>query len=164
MDRPMQAGQMTGGRRKYLKWLIAVAIGIPIALEAGTFFGLLQGQTREDPGIGVGDDLLSGTDRAETVDSLGVADGQFDLTVTVENTGATPYGVTVSAVQLDTGESLTERASVGPIEPGASATLSGSWTLPEGATPTALEVVAREYADGTDSVVAAATVELDLDA
>ena len=161
--RPVQAGQMTNDRRKYLKWLIALAIGIPVALEAGTFFGLLGGQVSDEQGLAVGDDLLTGTDRPETVEELAFADGRFDLAVRVENTGDVPYGVTVSAVQLSNDERLDEPAAVGPVGPGEAETLTGSWSVPGDATPTALEVVAREYVDGREQVVAASTVVLDVD-
>lgn len=160
---PVQAGQMTGGRRKYLKYLIALAIGIPVALEASTFFGLLGGQVGKEQGLGVGDDLLADTDRPETVEELAFADGRFDLAVRVENTGDVPYGVTVSAVQLSNDERLDEPAAVGPVGPGEAETLTGSWSVPGDATPTALEVVAREYVDGREQVVAASTVVLDVD-
>lgn len=157
---PVQTGQMTDGRRRYLKWLIALAIGIPVALEASTFFGLLGGQVGEEQGLAVGDDLLADTDRPETVEELAFADGRFDLAVRVENTGDVPYGVAVSAVQLSNDERLDEPAAVGPVGPGEAETLTGSWSLPEGATPSALEVVAREYVDGQSQVLVASTVDL----
>lgn len=160
---PVQAGQMTGGRRKYLKYLIALAVGIPVALEAGTFFGLLQGQVGDEKGLSVGEDLLAETSRPETVDTLAVGSGTFELSVTVENTGDVAYGVAVSEVKLSNGETLAGDASVGPIAPGDTATLAGEWSLPEGATPTALVVTAREYGDGTAEVVAASTVDLAFD-
>jgi hypothetical protein len=160
---PVQAGQMTGDRRRYLKWLIALAIGIPVALEAGTFFGLLGGQVGEEQGLAVGDDLLADTDRPETVEELAFADGRFELAVRVENTGEVPYGVTVSGVQLSTDERLDEPVAVGPVGPGETGTLTGSWAIPEGATPTALEVAAREYVDGNEQVVAAGTVDLNVE-
>lgn len=160
---PVQAGQMTDGRRTYLKWLIALAVGIPVALEASTFFGMLGGQVGEEQGLAVGDDLLADTDRPETVQELAFADGRFDLAVRVENTGDVPYGVTVSAVQLSNDERLDEPAAVGPVEPGEAGRLAGSWSVPEGTTPTALEVAAREHVDGQAQVVAASTVPLDVD-
>jgi hypothetical protein len=162
-DAPVQAGQMMSGRRSYLKWLIALAVGIPVALEASTFFGLLGGQVSEERGLAVGDDLLSGTDRPDTVKELSFANGQFDLAVSVENTGDVPYGVTVSAVQLSNDERIDEPAAVGPVGPGGTETLTGSWSIPEGTTPGALEVVAREYVDGREEVVTASTVELSLE-
>lgn len=161
---PVQAGQTTNGRRKYLRWLIALAVGIPIALEASTFFGLLGGQVGEERGLAVGDDLLAETDRPETVDDLAFADGRFELAVRVENTGDVPYGVTVSSIQLSNDERVDDPVAVGPIGPGEAETLAGAWTLPEGPTPTALEVVAREYIEGREQVVAASTVRLDVDA
>jgi hypothetical protein len=154
---------MTGGRRKYLKYLIALAVGIPIALEAGTFFGLLQGQVGDEQGLFVGEDLLAETSRPETVDTLAIENGTFELSVTVENTGDTPYGVAVSEVKLSNGEMLAGDASVGPIAPGESATLAGEWSVPDGAKPTALVVTAREYGDDTSEVVAASTVSLAFD-
>jgi hypothetical protein len=160
---PVQAGQMTNGRRSYLKWLIALAVGIPVALEASTFFGLLGGQVGEEQGLAVGDDLLAETDRPETVDELAFADGRFELAVRIENTGNVPYGVTVSSIQLSDDESVDDPVAVGPVGPGEAETLAGSWTLPGGTTPTALEVVAREYTDGREQVVAASTVRLDVD-
>lgn len=160
---PVQTGQTTGGRRKYLKYLIALAIGIPLALEAGTFFGLLQGQVGDENGLSVGEDLLAETARPETVDALAVANGTFELSVTVENTGDVPYGVAVSEVKLSNGETLPGDASVGPIAPGDTATLAGEWSLPDGVAPTALVVTAREYRDGTAEVVAASTVDLAFD-
>jgi hypothetical protein len=158
----VQAEQMVGGRRKYLKWVIALAVGIPVALEASTFFGLLGGQVNDEQGLAVGDDLLTSTDRPESVEELAFANGQFDLAVSVENTGDVPYGVTVSAVQLSNDESLDEPAVVSPVGPGETGTLSGSWAISEGETPTALEVVAHEYVDGREEVITASTVELNL--
>ncbi|MFC6954426.1 hypothetical protein [Halorubellus litoreus] len=160
---PVQAGQMSSDRRKYLKYLIALAVGIPVALEAGTFFGLLQGQVGDEQGLSVGEDLLAETSRPETVDTLAVAGGTFELSVTVENTGDVDYGVSISEVKLSNGETLSGDASVGPIAPGDTATLAGEWSLPDGVTPTALVVTAREYRDGTAEVVAASTVDLAFD-
>jgi len=156
----MQSDQMTADRRRLLKWLIGLAIAIPVALEGATFLGLLGGEFGGDDGLAVGDDLLPATDRTETVQELAVADGRFELTVEVTNTGDSPYGLTVSAVQLSTGESLATPASVGPIDVGASATLANAWDLPAGTEPTALEVVAREYVDDEARIVFADTVSL----
>ncbi|WP_323676064.1 hypothetical protein [Halorubellus sp. PRR65] len=160
---PVQAGQMTGSRRKYLKYLIALAVGIPVALEAGTFLGLLQGQVGEERGLSVGDDLLAETSRPETVNALAVTGGTFELSVSVENTGDVPYGVSISEVKLSDGETLAGDASVGPIAAGESATLAGEWALPSGVSPTALVVTAREYGGETSEVVAASTVSLALE-
>lgn len=155
------SGQIVGRRRGYLKWVIAIAIGIPVALEASTFFGLLQG--RSDTGaIGVGDDLLPDTTREETVEELAVTDGTFELAVDVNNTGSSPYSVSVATVVLSTDETLEGNASVGPIDVGDRGTLAASWELPSGATPRALEVVAREHVDGEASILVADTVELDV--
>lgn len=157
---PARADQMTTDRRRLLKWLIGLAIAIPIALEGATVLGLLGGEFGGDGGLAVGDDLLPATDNAETVRELAVADGRFELAVEVTNTGDSPYGLTVSAVQLSTGESLATPASVGPVDVGASATLANTWTLPATAEPTALEVVAREYGDDETRIVLADTVPL----
>lgn len=155
-----RADQMTTDRRRLLKWLIGLAIAIPLAIEGATFLGLLGGQLGGAGGLAVGDDLLPSTERAETVRTLAVEDGQFELAVEVENIGDSPYGLTVSAVQLSSDESLSTPASVGPVDVGASATLANTWDLPAGAEPTALEVVAREYVDDADRIIVADTVSL----
>lgn len=153
--------QMTERRRGYLKWLIALAIGIPLALEAGTIWGLLQGHS-EESGVSVGDDLLPDTPHEETIEVLAVTDGTFELAVDVRNTESSPYSVSIAAVRLSNEETLDGDVSVGPIATGERETLTGSWALPSDTTPTAIEVVAREHVDGESRVLVADTVELSL--
>lgn len=157
------SGEQTDGRtrRDYLKWIVAVAVGIPVLVEVGTFVGMVGAKLDDQhpKALSVGDELLPSTQPTETIRTLAVqetdAGRALRIEVDVTNTSQTTYGVAITGIKLDSDETLSEAVETGSLEPGASATLHGEWSLPPDATPVGLDAVAREYTDGTSAVVAA---------
>lgn len=147
-------------RRRLVRILIVLAIGVPILIEATTFFGLVSHSFGDDGGdagtptpmpdaVGVGDDLLADTDQEEriTTASVGQGDGdwQFVFTVQVENAGEDPYELAIGTVQTTAGTAVEGAATTGRMQPGETTTVTGSWHLPEGERPRSVAVTATTY-------------------
>lgn len=159
-------------KRTLIRLLVGFGIGIPILIEAITFLGLLDqqfggggedadtGSTATEtatPGVAVGDDLLPETDRSETLASAvlrEVGGDRWPLTLTVEvtNSGDTDYEFQLLTLHLDDGRTVSGRTSTDRLAPGERRAITGEWSIPAGATPRAVEVVALVYPDGEDSV------------
>lgn len=177
------SGSESGGmdRRTLVRLLVGAGIGVPLAVEARTLYGLATqslGGTEEtgdgddsepaatgtsDPdSVGVGDELLPRTPPAETVTSAAVEAGggwTFALAVEVDNATGTAYELRIEAVETD-GERIGRTATTGRVPPNGSATLTGRWPVPEGSTPTALAAVGVTDPAGAAERVAR-TVPLD---
>lgn len=157
----------TSTRRDYLKWVIGGAVGVPVAVESGTFLAMIRARlTGESAGVGVGDELFPGTTATETVTELAVvrSGGSARLELTVEVTASErPFGVAVTGVELDDGTQISERAATGRVPEGETGVLRGAWRLPPGSTPTALDAVGYRYADGERTVAVAERVDLSPD-
>jgi hypothetical protein len=155
-------------RRTLIRLLVGFGLGIPILVEALTFLGLLEqqfgnggdgdrGETPTEPGVGIGDDLLSETDRSETLVEAGLrreTDERwpFTMTVEVENTGETPYEFQLLAVHTASGRRVSGRTTTGRIPAGETETGRGEWLLPSGTTPAAVEVVALVYGEEVETI------------
>lgn len=140
-------------RRTLIRLLVGGAIGIPIAVEGRTFLGLIDqhflgGETHDSSSsdertVAVGDELLPETTPAEKVTRMVVTAPDdtwtFHLDVAVENTGDTQYEFRVEEVAT-TGGTVTGSETTGRLNPGESSTIEGTWTIPEGSTPTDLAV------------------------
>lgn len=157
----------TTRRRWILRLLVGLGIGLPILIEARTFIGLIRvhllGQDRDDggttgtptptaePSVGVGDELLEGTDPTETVREarLRVVDPgwRFELSVAVENTTDAPYELRLGDVRTEAGETVDGDASTGRIAPGESAVVEETWTLPSESRPVTVQVTALSYVE-----------------
>lgn len=163
--------------RRTLVWLlVALGLGIPILIELWTFFGLIQAQVDGDEGggtrpspdgrrrVGVGDELLPGTDPDETVTEAVVrADEEpwtFVLSVQVRNDEAGAYELRLGSATLGNGDVVEGGASTGQVEPGETTTVTGSWELPPGTTPRAVAVVAILYSDDATPEIYRETVRL----
>lgn len=141
-------------RRNFIRALIAVTIGIPIAVEGVTFSTLfyerLTGQEGEqerpaEEVISEGEELLPGTQPADTVSDIAVVDSSdtewtYTLEVAVENTADEPYQLKVGPLSMTDGSTVGDTISSGTIEPGASTTVAGEWTIPSGSTVDAIWV------------------------
>lgn len=149
---------------------LLVGLGIPVAVEGATFLGLVRQQvgggdasgdetaTPEPRSAGVGDDLLAPTPQVERVERLVVEAGDertFVLSVAVENTGEEPYELRLGPVGLDDGTTVSGTRSTGRIAAGESGTLAATWTVPSGATPTAVTAVGVTDPGGRSQVVRA---------
>lgn len=160
-------GELVAGldRRTLIRLLVGLGIGIPVLIEGATLLGLLGGlfgdggeatatPTRTATGVGVGDELLPETAPAETVESAYItADAWlFSMTVGVENTGDRTYQLRLEAVRTRGGDVVEGGGESGPIEPGASGSVTGTWDLPDGAAPDTVDVVAIAR-DGTATKV-----------
>lgn len=157
-------------RRTLIRLLIGVAIGIPVLVEAVTFFGLVETRLFGDGGdgatgtatadrVGVGDELLPATPPTETVTEA-VIRGQdapwlFVLTVDVENPTDAPYELQLGTVTLGSGGSVTGGASTGRVPAGGTGEVTGAWELPAGSTPATLSVRGIAYReDGANETAA----------
>ena len=151
-------------RRNLIRLLVGLGIGLPVAIELATFFGLFESRVLdgggEGPGtstpgptetppedaVGVGDELLPGTEQADTVTAAEVrtADGErrFVMTVEVENDTEDGYELRLDALTTASGTTVTGGGRSAEIAPGESATVTGQWELPAGERPEALIVVA----------------------
>jgi len=164
-------------RRTLLRVVIALAIGIPVLVEATTFAGLIDAQfgggggdddsdggdgtqtTRE--GVGVGDALpIDGATARLTDGALQQGDDAWTLalTVTVENTGDAPVSLGLETVTTAAGESAAGGATTDEIPPGETATVTETWRLAPNATPARLTVVTTTH--GTERRSQASVVTL----
>lgn len=155
-------------RRTIIRLLIVFSIGIPLLIEGATFAGLigqhLGGHGTATPTdtptvtttpvdrVGVGDELLPETDQPDRVTTASLTDAGdhwlLTLTVSVENTGATPYELRLGTVLTSDDTSIGNEASTGQLPPGDSGTVTAQWALPAGEVPTHLTVDAIIYPDG----------------
>jgi len=168
-----------------LRLLVGLGIGLPIIIETRTFIGLIRvhllGQDRDDggttgtptptaePSVGVGDELLDGTEPTETVREARIrvseSGWRFELSVAVENTTDVPYELRLGDVRTTAGEVVDGGASTGQIPPGESAVVEETWPLPAESRPETLQVTALSYADDgvdlTDETVTIGRVPLE---
>lgn len=168
-------------QRRLVTVLIAVAVLSVVVVEGYTFLGLVGnhlggGATPTDTatadgtvsatsvgGVTQGEELLPETDRVETVSTATLSGGDrwtLTVTVSVDNTGTTPYELALGNVTLTGGTTVAGSATTGSIPPGESGLVSAQWTLPQGSTPAALGVTALEHRDGGTRVVVERTVPL----
>ncbi|MFB6074415.1 MAG: hypothetical protein ABEJ89_05335 [Haloarculaceae archaeon] len=163
-------------RRRLVRWLIVLGIGLPILVEGITFLGLMSHSVSDGgaatatptpaPGVGVGDDLLADTAVTEHVDSARVVvrdDGwEFVLTVTVENTGDSPYELRLERATSGEGTTLDSAATTGRIAPGATGNVTAAWTFPASERPETVTVtVVRDGDEHTETVqLAPVSVEM----
>ncbi|MFB6080198.1 MAG: hypothetical protein ABEJ81_04295 [Haloferacaceae archaeon] len=148
-------------RRTLIRLLIALGIGIPVAVEGATFLGLVGHEIGGDDGsdgtatptatpvrrpIGVGDELLPETSPVERVTdmTLRATDGgwRFEMVVEVENDLDTAYEFRLGPVTTEGGRTVDGGADTGTMISGATTTITGRWDLPEGDPPDAVAVSA----------------------
>ena len=152
-------------RRWLLRALVGLGFGIPLAVEGATLLGLLDAQlfgggggdesdaddaetTPSEPVVAVGDELLPATPASETLTDAAVTSGgdgrRFEVTVAVENTSERAYELRLEAVRTAEGTRIEGGASTDSLDPGASATLTATYDLPDGETPATLSAVGAE--------------------
>lgn len=141
-------------RRNLIRLLVGLGLGIPIAVEAITYGGLIgsklsdrtdgqaDGGTRSDgtdPGsvtsegqdgdpVEVGDDILPATPQSDTVTEATIESGDprtFRLRIAVENTEEEHYELQTSALTMEDGTTIPGGGRTGQIPPGGRTTLSG---------------------------------------
>lgn len=132
-------------RRTFIRALIGVSIGIPIAVEGITFSTLFyerlvgsEQSDRDGSGVGVGDELLAASSPTDTITEMNLtaaseSEWTFTLSVAVENTAEDPYRLKIGPVSLGDGSTVGETVSSGTLDPGASTTVTGEWTVPSNA-------------------------------
>ncbi|MFB6135331.1 MAG: hypothetical protein ABEJ04_01070 [Halobacteriaceae archaeon] len=155
-------GEREGGggvdRRRLVRWLVGLAVGVPLLVEAVTFLGLLgshaggdgaptTGSTTSESGddVGVGGELLPATPQTDRVEDAYVRGGEqwrFVLVVRVVNDPAEggSYRLELGEVHTDEGEVVEGGDATPDLAPGESATLVGRWDLPAGSNPSAVRV------------------------
>jgi hypothetical protein len=160
-------------RRNFIRALIAVAIGVPIAVEGVTFsrlfyerlFGEGGGGTRAaGERVGTGEDLLPKTDARDTITDMsleasGESEWTFRLVVEVENTADEPYRLKIGPVSLTDGSTVGETVSTGDLDPGATITITGEWQVPRGADVEAVWAGGRTGSDNVTERVLLAPVD-----
>lgn len=144
-----------------IRALIVVGIGLPIIIEVATFGGILSHHITGSPsdgaapaptetptetfdGAAVGDEILRETSLTATITRGSVVttdEGwQFLLTINATNADAVPRELTVGTVTTRSGSEVEGAGTTGTIEPGDSATVTGSWLLPKGQRPDSVTV------------------------
>ena len=153
--------------KQVVKWLIVAAVVIIVVVEGFTVLGLFGGflggdggdATPTDPGsdgggttpvdgVGMGEELLSDTDRTETLASATFQSGDrwtLTVSVAVSNTGEHPYELRLGDAVGTDGERFDGTATTGAIAPGENGTVAAQWSLPSGTTPDRIAVTAVEY-------------------
>lgn len=154
-------------RRNFIRGLIAVAIGVPIAIEGVTFGSLFfeglfgteeeTSQSAED-GVGVGDELLPATGPAERITQLTLEEGSgdewmFTIQVEVENTADVPYRLKLGPITLARDSEVGETVSSGDIPPGETKTLQGTWSVPADSTVRGIWAGGRTESDSVVELV-----------
>lgn len=127
-------------RRWLIRVLVGLGLGIPIAIEASTFFGLLSGE-RGDGSADIGDELLTETPQTETLVDSSVFQGpprQYEFIVEVTNNEETPYELTAGPLYTDAGEK--SETTTAEIAAGEGGELVSQWEIPADATPTAVQL------------------------
>jgi hypothetical protein len=148
-------------RRTLIRLLVVLGIGIPLLVEGFTFFGLLEAQllggggdatpTPAVDGVTQGEEVLQATTPTDTLSTASLAgNGRpvLTLTVRVTNTGNASYELRLTEVTTREGETVAGSASTGVLPPGESGFATGQWTLPAGARPGSVTVVALVDRDG----------------
>jgi hypothetical protein len=137
-------------RRRLFRILLALAIGIPVAIEASTFFGMLSGE-RGDGAADIGDELLPDTPQTETLLDSSVYEGpprQYELVVGVENQTETDFELTVGPLFTDAGDRVSGTVTR-EVPAGESRELRARWELDGETMPEAVRV--RGTADGEET-------------
>ncbi len=146
-------------RRNAIRLLVGLAIGIPVAVEAVTFFGLIETRLfggEEPPAptatldrVGVGEELLPATAPTETVREATIRGEDtpwlFVLSVEIDNSLDVPYELQLGTLTLVNGETVSATASSGRIPAGESGEVTGAWELPTDTTPDTLAVTGLAY-------------------
>lgn len=158
-------------RRTLIRLLVGLGIGIPIAIEAATFLGLVgqrfgfgdgEGEdgttagteTPARPPVGVGDELLpetQPTDRLTGAVVYATADRwRVELAVEVENRLDTAYELRLGDLTTDGGKTVAGGGTTGTMASGTTTTVTGTWEVPSGATPESVSVTALVAVPGAD--------------
>lgn len=158
-------------RSTLVRLLVVVGFGIPLVVEGVTFVGLfndgLSGgssatQAPVPEEVGIGEDLLAETTASETLESTYVVAGPdrwtMVVTVAVENSGESPYRLRLGDATLSSGKTVEGGAATDRLAPGESTTITARWSLPPGATPRKIAVVAVTDGERVEETVALAKV------
>lgn len=135
-------------RRRLIRWIAAIAFGVPVVIELVTFGGLfyerLFGTESGASGVGVGDELLPETAATETVRRSAVrgtgADRTYVLRVSVDNPTETTVALRLSTLELADGSTVESVAATGDVPPGETGELTGAWSLGADGTPERVQV------------------------
>lgn len=165
-------------RRRLVRWIAALAFGVPLVLELITFGGLIgrslfsqetrtgtqptSTSTQLSTGVGVGEDLLPETAADETVRRSEVRRGSegsltYVLRVEVENGTEDPVALVLNGVQLRNGRTIQGVSRTGTVPPEGVGAVTGAWRLPGESMPKG--VIATALVDG--EVVVERTVPID---
>ncbi len=150
-------------RRRLIRWIAALAFGVPVVVELLTFGGLLEaklfpgGENEVEPtesetdtnrpdAVGVGDELLPETAASETITLSEVRQDDSGRTyvfgVEVENDTDSTVELRTRRLRLRDESTVDGVSSTGQIDSGDSGMVTAAWEVPDDAMPGAVEVVA----------------------
>ncbi|MEZ3143131.1 hypothetical protein [Halobaculum sp. MBLA0143] len=176
-DEPTGAYGEETDRRRLLKWVAALAFGVPVVIEVITFGGLAvdalfggddggaAGATRTPTptagrdAVGEGDGLLPAAAVSATVARSvvrGATDRTYLLRVQVDNSTDTPHELRLGTVTLYDGTTVAGESSTGTIPPGETGVVTGAWRLPNGEMPRRVAVTLLR--EDTETVAREVTV------
>jgi hypothetical protein len=157
-------------RRRLIRWIAALAFGVPIVVELLTFGGLLEAElfpggeneveptdsatdTDDPDAVGVGDELLPETAPTETITASEVRQNDsgrtYVLSVEVENDTESTVELRTRRLRLRDGETVDGVSSTGPIDPGESGVVTAAWGIPDDAIPDAVETAVVRDGEAT---------------
>lgn len=158
-------------RRTFIRLLVGLGIGIPLAIEGATLLGLvgsrLGGDGESTPAgesetattaardrVGVGDELLPETEPTDRLTDAAVyatADRwRVELTVEVDNGLDTAYELRLGDLTTGDGRTVAGGGTTGTMASGTTTTVTGTWEVPSGATPDSVAVTALVAVPGAD--------------
>lgn len=138
-------------RRRLFRLLLALAIGIPVAVEASTFVGMLTGERRETV-ADIGDELLPETPQTETLLDSSLYEGpprQYELVAGVENETESAYELTVGPLFTEAGDRVAGTVTRA-VPAGESRELTARWELEDEAMPAAVRTRATWNGETAD--------------
>jgi len=141
-------------RRRLFRILLALAIGIPVAIEASTFVGMLTGE-RGDEVVDIGGELLPDTPQTETLLDSSVYDGpprQYELVAGIENETESDYELTVGPLFTEAGDRVAGTVSR-EVPAGEDGELTARWELESEAMPAVVRVRATWAGEEADERV-----------
>lgn len=143
-------------RRRLFRILLALAIGVPVAVEASTFVGMLTGE-RGDEVADIGAELLPDTPQTETLLDSSVYEGpprQYELVAGIENENEneSDYELTVGPLVTEAGDRVAGTKSR-EVPAGEDRELIARWELEREAMPAAVRVRATWDGEAADERV-----------
>ncbi|WP_435348732.1 hypothetical protein [Haloarchaeobius sp. HRN-SO-5] len=144
-------------RRTVVRLLVGLGVGIPVAIESATLFGLVFGDgdggsdAPETTVASPGSTVLPETGPTERIDAVERTDAGVRVEVSVANDTREPYELRLTGVETADGGIVSETVSTGRIPAGEARSVGGEWAVPADTDIVALHVTAVTY--GANAVI-----------